>query len=164
MPWYVLYTKPNSELKTAALLEAKGIQVYCPVQKVVKQWSDRKKKVTEAVFPSFLFVQLEQYHQDKVTVLTTAGAVRFLWWLSQPAVVRDEEIAAIRTYLGTYSSVQLLDRQLWQTGKEITLHAGPFKGQKAVINTIRNNKAYLELPAFGWQLVADLPINSLSEL
>lgn len=164
MPWYVLYTKPHNERKTAALLSAKGIEVYCPEQQVVKQWSDRKKKVMEPVFRSFLFVMMKQYHLDNVAILMTPGAVRFLWWMAKPAVVRDEEIEAIKAYLGRYTQVTVTDKNKWQPGVEVSINEGVFKGQKGMISSIKNNKAYLELPAFGWQLVAEIPLNSLSEL
>ena len=50
MGWYVLYTKSRNEKKVASLLAAKGIEVYSPLQEVIKQWSDRKKKDTGAGF------------------------------------------------------------------------------------------------------------------
>ena len=50
--WHAVYTKPRWEKKVAALLDAKGIEYYCPLNRVVKQWSDRKKTVLEPLFKS----------------------------------------------------------------------------------------------------------------
>ena len=44
--WFVVYTKPQQELKVADQLSAMGITNYCPTITLVKQYSDRKKKVT----------------------------------------------------------------------------------------------------------------------
>ncbi|RYZ19047.1 MAG: antitermination protein NusG, partial [Chitinophagaceae bacterium] len=34
--WYAIYTKPRWEKKVAELLTRKGIENYCPLNKVVK--------------------------------------------------------------------------------------------------------------------------------
>ena len=41
--WYVLYSKPRWEKKVDAALIRKGIESWCPVNKIEKQWTDRKK-------------------------------------------------------------------------------------------------------------------------
>jgi len=56
--WMAVYTKPRSEKKVAERLEKAGIEVYCPLQTVIKQWSDRKKKIKIPVFPSYVFVHV----------------------------------------------------------------------------------------------------------
>ena len=58
--WYVVYTKPNWEKKVAELLEKKGIEQYCPLNKVQKQWHDRKKTVWEPLFKSYVFVRTDE--------------------------------------------------------------------------------------------------------
>lgn len=99
MPWYAVYTKPRNEKKLSRLLQEKGIAVYCPMQETLKQWSDRRKKVKEPLIRSYVFVQLADYEKESVAVLETAGAVRFLWWLKKPAVVKDEEISRLKALL-----------------------------------------------------------------
>ena len=56
LPWYVLYTKPRNEKKVAQRLSEAGYTVYCPLQKVRRQWSDRTKVVEEPLFTSYLFI------------------------------------------------------------------------------------------------------------
>ena len=41
--WYAVYTMPNFEKKVNDALQQKGIVSYCPLQKVQRQWADRKK-------------------------------------------------------------------------------------------------------------------------
>ena len=52
MKWFVLYTKPQFELKVAKSLKSLGIQAYCPVYKHIKQYSDRTKKVEKPLLKS----------------------------------------------------------------------------------------------------------------
>ena len=55
MAWYVLYTKSRQEKKVAESLQAIGIEAFCPLVTVVKQWSDRKKKVQLPLINSYIF-------------------------------------------------------------------------------------------------------------
>ena len=59
MPWYVLYTKPRQEKKVTDSLNAIGVEAYCPLVTVIKQWSDRKKKVQIPLINSYVFVNIE---------------------------------------------------------------------------------------------------------
>jgi len=161
MPWYVLYTKPRNEKKTAKLLQDKGIVVYCPVTETVKQWSDRRKKIQEPLFHSYIFVCFENYAKEQLTVLNTPGAVRFLWWLKKPAIVRDEEIEGIRQFLEDYRGVSVIVNM--NEGEQVTIIEGPLKEQEGKIIKIKGNRAILELQSLGWKVVAELPIQSLKK-
>jgi transcription antitermination factor NusG len=161
LPWYVLYTRPRNEKKTARLLADKGVVVYCPLQETIKQWSDRKKKVQEPVFKSYLFVKLEQYEAEQVNVLTTQGAVRFLWWQGKPGVVREEEITAIQDFLNAYKGVAL--QVAFGKGDEVKITEGALKEQKGKIVQIKGNKAYLEITSLGWRVMAAIPMQMLGK-
>jgi transcription antitermination factor NusG len=94
MPWYVIYTQPRNEKKVAERLQNLGITVYCPLITIIKQWSDRKKKVQVPLLNSYVFVHLND--KDREAVFQVSGVVRYLFWLGKPAIVRDEEIQALQ--------------------------------------------------------------------
>ncbi|HEV3249719.1 MAG TPA: transcription termination/antitermination NusG family protein, partial [Puia sp.] len=48
--WWVVYTKPRWEKKVNQFLTEKGMESYCPLNKVRKKWSDRVKTVEEPLF------------------------------------------------------------------------------------------------------------------
>lgn len=156
MPWYVLYTKPRNEKKTAQKLAEKGITVYCPVQEVIRQWSDRKKKIIEPVFRSYIFVRLEDYKKEQTAVLETAGAVRFLWWAGAPGVVREEEIKAIQDFLQHYRGAHFTTDI--QPGDVVVVTDGPLKTKKGRLVKIQGNKAILYLESLGWKITAEVPV------
>lgn len=161
MNWYVLYTKPRNEKKTASLLQMRGIEVYCPTQIHVRQWSDRKKKVEEPVFRSYIFVALKDYARDCVAVLETPGAVRFLWLYGKPGLVRDWEIDAIRQFLGEYQTVESRAIPNFQSGDEVRVGSGPLVNQSGIIIRIQGSKAILKLQSLGIELTAELPVAAL---
>lgn len=161
MNWYVLYTKPRNEKKVTRLLEEKGINVFCPLREEMKQWSDRKKKVSEPVFRSYIFVQMDDYKAENVRVLTTPGTVRFLWWNGKPGVVRDKEIQAIKDFLNDYKDAEITVE--FKAGEEIKVMEGPLKDAEGKIIMIRGNRAVLHLHSLGLNMTAHLPLQSLTK-
>jgi transcription antitermination factor NusG len=162
MPWYVLYTKPRNEKKLASTLAARGVVVYCPVKEEVRQWSDRKKKISEPVFRSYIFLQLEDYKLQNAEILQVPGALHFLWWNKKPGIVRDEEITGIKDFLSSYKDVEIDIEVL--PGDNLIIHEGPLKDNTGTVLYTRGNKVYLKLNTLGIQMVATIPAQSLRKI
>ena len=146
MNWYALYTKPRWEKKVAKELEENGIETYCPQITEVRQWSDRKKKVTSPLFKSYVFVHLEE--KDRAKVFDVPGVVQYLFWLGKPAVIRDEEITTIKNWLED-ESVEDIEVNHLSPGDELTIADGSFKGKEAVIERIGKKRFKLILKNLG---------------
>lgn len=146
MNWYVVYTKPKWEKKVADQLTQKGIECYCPLFTKVSQWSDRKKKVEVPLFNSYVFVHLAG--ADRNLVFQSSGAVRYLFWLGKPAIVRDEEINAIKKWLSTPDQYEISVSSL-QVGDKVVLESGPFKSQEAIVQEVNKNDYVLILESMG---------------
>jgi len=145
MPWYVIYTKPRNEKKVAERLELLGIEVYCPLVTVVKQWSDRKKKVQTPLLISYLFVCLEEKNREKV--FQVSGVVRYLFWLGKPAIVRDEEIIALKDALK--DTLVAFEVSGIKVGDLLPIPIGPFQGKEGKVKQINKNSLQLILTELG---------------
>ena len=99
MKWFVIYTKPNQEIRIADDMLAYGINAYCPAYNHLKQYSDRKKKVKKPLMPSYVLVQLSE--KDRPRVFSVSGVVRYLFWLGKPAEVRAKEIEVLKSSLSS---------------------------------------------------------------
>jgi transcription antitermination factor NusG len=146
MNWYVLYTKPKWEKKVAEQLQAIGIECYCPLVTKERQWSDRKKKVEVPLFNSYVFVRLEE--ADRALVFQSPGAVRYLFWLQKPAVVREDEIATIKKWLNA-SDIAEIEVSTYQVGDTIQVDSGPFVHQQAVVKEVTASHYVLVLESMG---------------
>ena len=145
MKWFVLYTKPQFELKVAKSLKSLGIQAYCPVYKHIKQYSDRTKKVEKPLLKSYVLVKIDD--KDRKLVFAIPGVVRYVFWLGKPAVVREEEIELMESTLAcVYRSISVTQLQ---KGSAFNIPAGPFKGQVGKVVNLVKNKIKLELPSLG---------------
>lgn len=156
--WYAVYTKPRWEKKVAELLTRKKIENYCPLNKVVRQWHDRKKMIEEPLFTSYVFVCITAAEQ--LEVRKTDGVVNFVYWLGKPAVIRPNEIEAIRDFLEDHQNVQL-EKTRVNPRDVVRVVRGPLMGQEGNVVEVYNQKAKVLLPSLGYCLVADLSKESL---
>lgn len=146
MPWYVLYTKPRQEKKVADALNAMEIEAYCPLITVVKQWSDRKKKVQLPLIASYVFVRIEEHKRDEV--FRISGIVRYLFWLGKPAIVRAIEIEALQKSLaGVVDSFEVI---AIQKDAVYTISEGPFQGLEGVVKNVNATTIQLLLVDLGF--------------
>ena len=145
MEWFVIYTKPQFEIKVEQTLQNIGIRAYCPVYKQIKQYSDRKKKVLKPLLRSYVLVNINDKDRDKV--FSVPGVVRYLFWLGKPAIVREEEIELMKNNLsGIYENITVSDLK---KGDAYNIKEGPLKGQVGKVVDLFKNKIKLELPSLG---------------
>ena len=161
LPWYVLYTKPRNEKKVAQRLSEAGYNVYCPLHKVKRQWSDRMKVVEEPLFKGYLFIQVQDKRRDEV--FNYPGTVRYLFWLRRPAIVREEEIAIIQKWLGHYGHERLNVTDI-TPGTYVRITSGKFMNEEGIVLDKSHSKALVQLKELGIQLSLDLTQNELQAL
>lgn len=142
MNWYVLYVKARQEKLVAQMLQNINIEVFCPFISETRQWSDRQKQVEVPLFKSYVFVRLEE--KNRHSVFTVPGIVRYLFWLGRPAVVREEEIVAIKKWLQNDRVEEIRVSRL-ASGQEIVFKEGLLRNKKAVIHEIGTNRIRLIL-------------------
>ena len=103
--WFVIFTKPRTEIKVSQRLSVFGIENYTPTRIEVRQWSDRKKKIAVPMLPSMVLVNIHEKEVNKV--FEVAGVVRYLFENQKRAEVSNEEVLAMKYYLeNTYYSKQ----------------------------------------------------------
>tara|TARA_R100000935_G_C2823478_1_gene160998 strand:- start:889 stop:1362 length:474 start_codon:yes stop_codon:yes gene_type:complete len=153
MPWYVIRTKPRHEIKSADILKNLGLEIYCPVVTEVRQWSDRKKKVTLPLFNSYIFAKMELKNRNEV--FQAPGILCFVDWLGKPAIVRDEEIEIIQSWLD-YDTFGDFETSNFKRGDEIEIKNGSLANKKAIIQEVGSKKIKLILSDMGWTLTANI--------
>lgn len=115
----------------------------------MRQWSDRRKKVRVPYFASYVFVRLTEAERNRV--FCHPGVLRYLYWQGQPAVVREEEIAMIRTYLEGREKHSVLVERLSE-GDAVVLLRGPLKDRQARIEKVGPSRVRLVLPVLGYKI------------
>tara|TARA_Y100000385_G_C13096842_1_gene641871 strand:+ start:519 stop:998 length:480 start_codon:yes stop_codon:yes gene_type:complete len=146
--WFVVYTKPHQELKVVEQLSSMGIINYCPTITLIKQYSDRKKKVIKPILSSYVLVKLEENQRN--VVFSCSGIIRYLFYQGKPAVVPNYEIKLMQDYLnGIYKDIKV---STLNVGKYHRITEGPFSGILGKVVERNNTKVKLELTSLGMSI------------
>lgn len=160
--WYAVYTKPRWEKKVAKLLDEKGIENYCPLNKVVKQWSDRKKVVMEPIFKSYVFVRVQD--KEKWDLKSISGILNFVYWLGKPAVVRDDDIDTIRKFLNEFGEVTVSEIAQLKVNAKVRVKQGIMMNYQGLLVEVMGNKAKVRIESMGIYLYAQFDKKNLELL
>lgn len=155
LSWYALYTRPRFEKKVADLLEKAGHEVWLPLQTVVRQWSDRKKKVEIPLFSSYVFIHTEM--SDLYEAVQTDGVARTVHFNGAPAVIRDEQIELIRKILIGPDAFEVSERN-YEKGDPVEVVLGPLKGSRGRwVKWKGKKRVSLELEQLNQVILVDVP-------
>lgn len=160
--WFALYTKPRWEKKVNASLIQKGFEAYCPLNKVRKKWSDRMKTIEEPLFKSYVFVRVEEHLRGEVRFVD--GVLNYVYWAGKPAVVKDEEIIAIKKFLSEYDDVEVATFDI-KPADEVLIESGVMLGKTGrVIRVLSKNIVEVYVESLGFKLTAKFEKKALSKI
>ncbi len=159
--WLAVYTRPRWEKKVNQLLAEKGVEIYCPLNKVRKKWSDRMKIVEEPLFKSYVFVKVND--EDRTEVRMTPGVINFVYWEGKPAVIKEKEINAIKRFLDEYDNVEVKPLEV-QVNQRVKIIAGPLMDQEGEVLEVKNKKAKVAIDSLGYMLVASVEKTKLASV
>lgn len=153
--WHVFYVQARHEKKVRDRLIDEGFEPFLPLERVLKQWSQRKKWVEEPLFRSYIFVKTAPY--EIMNVLQVPGVVTYVRHAKQPAVIRQQHIDIIRKLLVTDTTFEVSTQKI-ELGSEIEIQTGPFIGMKGHVKEMRGSKKLLvSLDSIEYTVVVELP-------
>lgn len=126
--WYIAYTLPRCERKAQKKLVNMGIETFLPLQKVVRQWSDRKKKLEVPLFPSYIFVRTDSYR--KFNVIKLPELVQYVSFEGKPVTVSDELIYSLSKI--TTGEVEV-SNEIINVGGKVRIVEGEFQGVEGIV-------------------------------
>lgn len=156
-----MYTRPRWEKRVARELEERGITHYCPLNKVHKQWSDRKKIVYEPLFRGYVFVQIDDAH--KWNIKEVDGILNFVYWLGKPAIVKDLEIETIKKFLQEFSDIEVTEQKL-DVNAQVIIKQGIMMNYKGIVLELLGNRARVRIDSMGVSLSAVFERKNLLKL
>jgi transcription antitermination factor NusG len=160
--WFALYTKPRWEKKVHERLVKKGIDSWCPIQKVQKQWSDRKKIIEEPLFKSYVFVKID-YTEERLPVLTVDGVLNFVYYLGKPAIIRDIEIENIQRYLMEKDVViEMRALEGFKADTKVKITQGVFMDKEGTVLREGKKKVYVQLESIGQVMIVEFSVAHLA--
>lgn len=132
LSWYLVHTKPRQEETALLNLERQGYACYLPRLVVEKVRRRKAEMVSEAMFPRYLFVQLDTSGQGQSwsPIRSTLGVSRLVHFGNHPAKANDQLVALLRS-----REEALPAERLFSPGEAVRVAEGPFAGIEAIYQT-----------------------------
>ncbi|MGB3946584.1 MAG: UpxY family transcription antiterminator [Bacteroidia bacterium] len=156
--WYAIYTKPRAEKKVFERLCEYGYEAYLPLVTSVREWSDRKKKVTSPLISGYVFVKINrELLFDTLKVQGTLGVLRYL---GKPAIIRDCEIENLKILIGGGAELEVVSAPVFEKGDAVEVIEGLFKGLKGYsLNIKGKHRIVVEIETIGSRLAVNVPLD-----
>ena len=140
--WYAAYVQINCERKSAAKLNAMGIETFVPTQTEIHHWSDRKKEIEKLVIPMMIFLFIERSRIEEVkrfsfihTLLSSPGS-------KIPAKIPKNQVDQFK-YMIEHAHDTISIESCVRKGDHVIVVKGPLKGLKGEVFICNGNKLKL---------------------
>lgn len=155
--WYIAYTMPKAERKVHQRLNDLGAVSFLPLQKTIREWSDRKKKIEIPVFPNYIFIYAS--NNERFDFLKLKGLTRYVSFGGDPATVSTQLIDSLRIVLMGDFEVSSVD---FVQGMQVRIIDGPFMGVEGILLQKRGaNRLTLKIDALKRVVSIDISASSV---
>ena len=134
--WSAVHTRHQHEKIAATILAIKGFETFLPTYNVIRQWKDRKKRISLPLFPGYLFVA--DVCERRPQVLSTPGVCAILSTEGAPAIIPSYEIEAIRRTVSSRYDIE--PHPFMKQGDRVRVHSGPLAGVEGFL--VRKKDAF----------------------
>jgi len=155
--WFALYTKPRSEFKAEQQLTGVGIDNYLPTITRLKQWSDRRKKITTPLLNGYIFIFANE--ADRLTSVEQPAIVRCLFDSGRPARIPEWQIDNLKKLLQTDRDFIVQNGIV--PGAKVIITSGSFEGVRGtVIEEDEGKSISVSIDLLNRSIIAHLPDGS----
>lgn len=155
--WVALYSRPRSEKKVKEFLDKMGFETYLPVQKQIRQWSDRKKRIDVVVIPMTVFVKISRDFLYKVLCHPLIIRPFSLPGSKDIAKIPENQIERLKFILGQSDYPVSFDPTVFRIKDRVRVLRGPLMGLTGEIINFDNNSFELAV-AVGLGGTADIAL------
>lgn len=161
--WYAIYTRSRGEKVTAKLLGDQGFEVYLPLQKKLRQWSDRKKWVEVPYINSYVFVKTSE--KEYYDILNTQGVVRYVTFEGKAAAIPDWQIDAMKKVLSSDSHVTFSGHR-FRKGEKVMIEKGALMGHhgEVVLDSDGKKKVMIRIGEIGISMMVQLDLSDVKKV
>ena len=159
--WYAGYTYPKAERKVVKEIQFKGVEAFLPLQKVVRQWSDRKKKIETPLFPNYVFIKSSR--NTLYELLRIRELVRVVSFEGKFCRIPECQIESIKKVMKGDFPIQN-ENFIPRIGSPIKVEYGPLAGVEGVIKEIKGrSRLIIQIQALGQAISLDVSKRYLVE-
>ena len=158
--WYAIRVKSRAEKKVYSDLIEQGIESFLPLQRKLRQWSDRKKWVEIPLISGYVFVFISRKEYE--AVLKIYNVVCYVYFEGKAAVIRDQDIHLLKRMLGQDDVELEITGEELKPGQMVEIIMGPLCGVVGeLIDFKGKNKVALRIPPLGYTVLVEAPGKNL---
>ena len=129
--WFLLQCKPLQQARAELNLQQQGFTFYAPEHTVQRLRRGRVDVGTEALFPGYVFIQLDSQSNWRA-LRATKGVSRVVGFGDRPLAVPDALIAALQQRLQSPAAPVAL----YKAGARVLITEGCFKHIEAIVQAV----------------------------
>ncbi len=133
LPWFAVRVRSRQERAVSLQLRGRGLEEYYPTYDVMRQWSDRKKLITESLFPGYVFCRLDP--SNRLPILSAPGVVGLVGFGDGPIPIPEDEVERVRRM--TSSGLLVSPWPFLKAGQRVLIERGPLLGLEGLLQTIK---------------------------
>lgn len=157
--WFAVATKPRQEHFAEVNLTRQGYRAVLPLIEMRKRRQNKWTKVTEPLFPGYLFVRLELGKDNLAPIRSTLGCRDLIRVGLGLVPVPD----AVMAPLLSLNSSPKTSEVLFSEGDEVAIAAGPFAGLKGVFKLAKGkDRAEVFVALLGKERPIAVALNDLA--
>lgn len=159
LSWYAVYTRSRAEKKVFCHLSWQGIDAFLPIQKTLRQWSDRKKMVHLPLIRSYVFVRTN--YKEFERVIQTEGVVKYVCFDGKPMEIPQRQIDNLALLVNSDAEIET-SCGIFLSGQRVEVMVGSLAGLTGeLIETTRGRRVRVCLDHFEQNLLVSIPITHL---
>ncbi len=160
--WFAIYTRSRFEKRTYSLLLERAVEVYLPLVKSWRVWSDRRKQIDVPLLSSYLFVYTDMAdYKEQVTILNTPGVVRFVSFEGQAVPIPEQQIMILKRLSKEGIDMKCMDESP-PPGTMVTIEMGPLKGLTGeVVHSGNRKKVIIRIDSLDKCITVNIPLTQL---
>jgi transcriptional antiterminator RfaH len=153
--WYAIYTRPRAEKQVYQRLIESGVETYLPMQKTIRQWSDRKKVVEKPLLSSYIFVKTT--NKNFPVVYRTNGVVKFVSFEGQPVSIPQKQIDNLRLLINSNADIEVSSEN-FAKGDNVEVVSGALVGLTGELIKIgTRNRFVVRIDRLDQNLILKIP-------
>jgi transcription antitermination factor NusG len=138
--WFAVGTRARQEKLISEILYNKGYELFLPLYKSRRFWSDRIKEVELPLFPGYLFCRLTP-KQRTLPLLMTPGVRGIVGFGNEPTPIPDFEIEAVQAIVK--SKLLALPHPFLRVGQQVRVTYGPLEGLRGILISSKKNCRFI---------------------
>lgn len=160
--WFAIYVAFKKEKYAEKQLIKKNIETYLPLQRVIRQYERKVKKLNIPLINCYLFVRITK--SQYVRVLETDYVSRFVKIGKDLIAIPDIEIEILQKVLNEKIEVEI-EGKCFHKGEDIIISSGNLTGVKGKLVAFQGKeKVVVQLDTIGYALQMEINKNLITKV